>query len=471
MAKVKNVDWATGKNERMSYYSYFLGQNAIYTMVTNFLTTYLLFQGLDPAKSGLVMLAVKVWDAVNDTIFGVIFDSVRFKSGKKYLPWLKVSTFFIPLSTVLIYMIPRSSGETVKLIWFAVAYILWDTAYTLCDVPIYGIVTAMTQRIDERTSLLSFKSIWAGLGSGVALILGTVLVGEKVGLNFGVAAAAVALISFFTMLPVNFNVKERFKSGNDEEFTVKRMFKYLFGNKYLLIYYFGFFVQGSLAVGPPLALFVSYYMFNNSQFSLIIMALAVLPMLLAALFVPRLLKHIDKMKLYLICTALNIVLSLVIWFVGYKSMLAFALLSVLRSVPAAIVGVTMFMFTPDCAEYGLFKSGIDAKGITFAIQTFMAKITGALSGSLGLILLKLFEWKAVEAESFEELQKLAVSQSPRAMGGLWFIYNIVPVIGLVAAFIIWQFYKLSDKDVQIMADANTGSIGRDEALSLLNKKL
>ncbi|HRT81897.1 MAG TPA: MFS transporter, partial [Oscillospiraceae bacterium] len=300
MANVKIADWATDKKERLSYYSYFLGQNAIYTMVTNFLTTYLLFQGLDPAKSGLVMLAVKVWDAVNDTIFGVIFDAVKFKSGKKYLPWLKVSTFFIPITTVLIYMIPRSSGETVKLIWFAVAYILWDTAYTLCDVPIYGIVTAMTERIDERTSLLSFKSIWGGLGGAVALVLGTVLVGEKVGLNFGVAAIAVSLIAFLTMLPVNYKVKERFNPETDEEFTIRRMFKYLFGNKYLLIYYFGFFIQGSLAVGPPLALFVSYYMFNNSQFSLIILALTVFPMLLAALFVPRILNHIDKMKLYLI---------------------------------------------------------------------------------------------------------------------------------------------------------------------------
>jgi Na+/melibiose symporter-like transporter len=194
-------------------------------------------------------------------------------------------------------------------------------------------------------------------------------------------------------------------------------------------------------------------------------------MLLAALFVPRILNHIDKMKLYLICTAFNIVFGLAIWFVGYQSMLVFAILSVLRSIPAAIVGVTMFMFTPDCAEYGLFKSGIDAKGITFAIQTFMAKITGALSGSLGLILLKFFEWKAVKAESFEELQRLAVVQSPKAMEGLWFIYSMVPVIGLIAAFVIWQFYKLRDKDVQIMADANTGRISREEALNSLGKNI
>ncbi len=52
----------------------------IYTMITSFLTTYLLFQGVDPVKSGTVMLIVKIWDAMNDAVFGCIFDKVKFKS-------------------------------------------------------------------------------------------------------------------------------------------------------------------------------------------------------------------------------------------------------------------------------------------------------------------------------------------------------------------------------------------------------
>ena len=67
----------------MSYYLYFLGQNIIYSMVVTFLTTYLLFQGVDPVKSATVMLIVKIWDAVNDAIFGCIFDKVKFKSNVK----------------------------------------------------------------------------------------------------------------------------------------------------------------------------------------------------------------------------------------------------------------------------------------------------------------------------------------------------------------------------------------------------
>ena len=459
----------TNSRERMSYYSFFMGQDAIYAIVTTFLTTYLLFQGINPAKSAVVMLAVKIWDAVNDTIFGVLFDSVRFKSNKKFLPWLKISTYCIPVTTVLIYVIPGSLSETYKLVWFAIAYILWDTAYTLCDVPIFGIVTIMTERIDERTSLLSYKSIWSGLGAGIATIVATVLVGENVGLSFGLGALIIAVFSFAVMMPVSYNVKERIQAVEDEKFTLRRMFRYLFQNKYLLIYYVGYLFHAGFGVSGSLMLLVSYYMFHNSQFSLFILALSVLPMLICALLVPKLIARFDKMKLYLLCCLLNIIFSIATWVAGYDSIVVFSVLSVLRSIPAAFAGVTMFMFTPDCAEYGKFRSGIEAKGITFALQTFMAKLTGAISGSLGLFLLKYFDWTAVRAESFQDLQKLAIQQSGTAMSGLWFIYNMIPVIGMVIAFIIWCFYRLRDKEVQIMADANSGKIEREEALRLLAK--
>ena len=176
--------WVTNPIERLSYYLYFAGQNAIYNLISSFLTTYIVFTfaaeadtGADPMKlTAGIILAVKVWDAVNDVVFGVIFDKVRFKSGKKFVPWLKISLVFIPLSTILLFAIPSSISTSVKLWWLAIAYILWDTAYTLCDVPIFGVITAMSENLDERNSVLSYKSIWSGVGSGIALSLGTVLV-------------------------------------------------------------------------------------------------------------------------------------------------------------------------------------------------------------------------------------------------------------------------------------------------------
>ena len=477
VSKVKGIfagrpEWSTEPTERLSYYSYFAGQNMIYTLFNVCLTTYLLFLGIDPLKSASIMLIVKVWDAVNDTLFGVIFDSIKFKSGKKYLPWIRVSTVLIPLATVLTFIIPSDSSERVKLIWFAVAYILWDTAYTLCDVPIFGVLTSMSQSIDERNTIQSYKSIATYAGVGVTSTLSTVLISEKVGMNYGMISAIICVIAFGLMLPASFKLKERYHAEADETFTIRRMFSYLFKNKYLLIYYVGIFFYSSLQIGNAFTLYVSYYLFNSALFSLVVGAVGTVPQLLIALWLPKLIRKYDKMKVNQVCLLLYVILSVITWAIGYGNVVVYIIMFTIRSIPLAVVSLEMFMFTPDCAEYGRFKSGTEAKGITFAVQTFMAKLTGSISGALGLFILglKSVGWKVVEVGSFQELQESGVTQTPHALNMLWLIFMLIPAIGGLLAFITWCFYDLKDKDVQIMIDCNTGKITRENALSMLSKK-
>ena len=463
LAYTQNDSWHTSPSERFSYYSFFFGQNAVYNLVSTLLTTYLLLLGLNAEKSAAVILAVKLWDAFNDVLFGVIFDKIKFKSGRKYLPWLKISAIAVPIATVLMFVIPDAGSETLKLAWLAIAYIIWDTAYTICDVPIYGIITVITENLDERTSMLSYKSIYGGAGAGFCTLIGTVLISEHVGSDFSVIAIIIGVTAAITMLPVAFKAKERAPVVQTEEFTVRKMIKYLVTNKYLLIYYLGFFFYSSLNVSANMTLFVSFYLFHDSLFSLIITVIGLVPSLVCALFVPSLIRRFDKMKIYLVCVVLAVVTGLVTFFVGYENIIVYTILATIKAMPLAVIGVMMFMFTPDCAEYGKYMTGIDAKGITFALQTFAAKLTGAIAGSLGLLLMGIFGWKEVKADNFEVLQQMNVLQSDTALFGLWFTYALVPVIGVIIAGIVWLFYRLTDKQVQVMADYNMGRISREDA--------
>lgn len=470
--------WSTNPKERMSYYLYFCGQNVIYNLVAMYLTTYTMFKFQNYAKVAAVVLVVKVWDAVNDAIFGYIFDKVKFKSGKKYVPWLKISSVFIPITTVLLFAIPNSSSETFGLAWLAIAYVLWDTAYTLCDAPIFGIVTAMSKNLDERKSLISYKSIWSGVGSGISLVLGTVLVSQNVGGSYFLVAIICAVVAFIAFVPACFKLEERYVPEVDEEFTVKRMLSYLFSNKYLLLFYIGYFFYSAANVSGSLTLVTSYFLFKNENFGLIVQVIGVLPSLIFALLVPTFLRKIEKMTLFKWSTLATLVLSVVIWLAGFNNIIVFTILFTLRSIPLSIIGVMLFMFTPDCAEYGRFVTGIEAKGITFSIQTFMAKLTAAVSGTLGMFILglKFVGWNPLvkpdgtSIENFADIAAAGITQSPHALNVLWFVFIMVPAIGCGIAYIIWSFYKLPDKDVQIMIDANNGDITREDALSRLSRE-
>ena len=84
--------------------------------------------------------------------------------------------------------------------------------------------------------------------------------------------------------------------------------------------------------------------------------------------------------------------------------------------------------------------------------------------------LGLFRWVSVEVESFAELEQLGIQQTPGALKGLWIVYALVPVIGLILSTGFYLCYKLNDKDVQIMAKCNSGEITREKAENLLSRK-
>ena len=466
------IAYQTSLRERNSYLTYFVGQNMFYQLIAAFLTTYLMMTGMNMIKAGTVVMAVKVWDAVNDALFGAIFDKVKFKSGKKCLPWVRISTAMIPIASILLFAIPTSSPETVKLAWFAIAYLLWDTAYTICDVPIYTMVTTMTSDLAERNLLMARRPILAGIGMGATTIAFTILPSENIGLNYTMTTVIVSLLATVTMIPIGVYGKERNynPADRDENFTLRQMFSYLGKNKYLLLYYGGFIAANALLTNNTLSLIASYYLFGDSMFNLLIGALSVAPQFIIAVFLPAILRRVDKFKFYVWNNIATIVLGLAIFFVGYENIVGFLVLTVLRAMPASVIGIMNFMFTPDCAEYGRYKSGTDAKGITFAIQTFSAKITSAIASSLGMLLLGFFHWQEVNASSFEELAALGVTQSPEAIRGLWITYALVPVLGYIIALAFYAFYKLNDKDVQIMARCNSGEITREEAERLLSRK-
>ena len=464
--------YMTTFKERISYWTYFVGQNIYYNITAAFISTYLAMQGIDLAKVAMVLLVVKIWDAINDPIFGFIFDKIKFKNGQKSLPWLRIATALIPVVTIVLFSIPSGMTETGKLIWFGVAYVLWDTVYTLTDVPAYAMLNTMTDNLQERNTLLSVNRVFSGAGVLIYGVVLPLLISEQVGMSATMAIAIMSVFSALTMVPLSLNCKERnYKPEEAEDnFTPRQMFSYLKSNKYLLIYYGGYMATDALKTFNAVLLFASFYLFGDSLFSIVLNVLNMVPGVFAAMAMPSLLKRFDKFKTLFWCNIVCVLLGLVIYFLGYDNKALFLTLTCIRTIPMSIVGILAFMFTPDCAEYGEYKSGISAKGITFAIQTFSVKITAAVSSSLALFLLGLFGWISVEAESFEQLAALNIQQSPAALNGLWIVYALVPVIGMILSTFFYLGYKLNDKDVQIMAKCNSGEITKAEAEKLLSRK-
>jgi sugar (glycoside-pentoside-hexuronide) transporter len=439
--------------ERASYGSYFLGQNIFYWLVTMYLVPFFTDAGIPPLTVAGLALVVKVWDGINDPIFGGIVDKARLKKGK-FLFWLRLSLIFIPLSTVLMFALPEGISLGMKIAWSVLAYILWDTAYTICDVPVFGLVTTMTDQIQERAALITIGRIFAGGGFAVAGIL-VPLVRQSAG-GWLPTAALLSGASLLFMAPLCFTARERVAPRKDDkapEVSFADMFRYLKSNKYLFIYFGAFILARIFDIGGILGLYFARYNLGNESLLGLLGAITMAPSLAGMLAVPVLCKRIDKFTLFWWCTVLTVIFGVASYFAGYGSFPVFAAFACLRSIPAGFIGVLMFMFTPDCVEYGAYKTGVNASGIAFSLQTFSSKLQGAFNTAIAAVLLSLIGF----------VQGEGAAQSAGFEGRLFVVYILVPALGFLLALPLLRCYKLRDKDVQVMARYNSGAISREEA--------
>ena len=76
----------------------------------------------------------------------------------------------------------------------------------------------------------------------------------------------------------------------------------------------------------------------------------------------------------------------------------------------------------------------------------------------------------MQADSFEDIAAAGIVQPQQAMDYLWVIYALIPLVGTVLGVAVMVFYRLPDKDVELMAKCNAGEISREECEAQLSRK-
>jgi sugar (glycoside-pentoside-hexuronide) transporter len=449
------LQYTTSGKERTCYVLFFFGQCCVYILIASFLQLYMTDIGIPAITVGVIFLVAKGWDAINDPLFGVIVDKVNFKGGK-YLPWLRIAAFLVPASTVFLFAIPNSIPLTYKIIWAFIGYIVWDTSYTVCDVPIFALVTSMTKNVKERAVLLGYGRIGVAIAAMIMMI-GVPLIYPTLGwMPTAVIAGALSLIFMF---PVTRAAKERF-SEHDEKATVKRLIGETIKNRYLVIF-LGANILGGMFNTASITSYFYIHAMGGPQTISLVTTILIVPTLLCTLLTPVIVKRFDKAIFMIGSYGFVILISIAIFLAGYQIFWVYALLLAVRTAATTFAGNMAIMLTADCAEYGLYKTGNHAEGITFAMQTFTVKFMSAISGALGMIMLGLVGF----------VEGAGAVQSDATIGWMWILITVVPAIGAFITFIILLLgYKLRDKEIQIMSQANQGLISREEADRLMNHK-
>ncbi len=457
MGKIDTPAYQTGRKERIAYFLFFLGQNILWGYA-GYVETFLTDIGIAAATAAAILLVPKLWDAVNDVIFGYIVDRHTFKNGQKFIPWVRLGTTAVGITTVAMFAIPETMAQPQKIGLFLVAYILFDISYTVQDAPAFALTTVMTSDVEERSSIIAGGKLWSMVGGVIATLL-VPLVRPVLGW-FGACIVFVA-VSIGLMIPMLFGAKERMAPETENNPSLRAMLAYLKSNKFLIVALLALLILGLANVEQKMALYAGRICLGQENMATLVAGGAAVSVILVSALVPVLSKKWDKFHVLCVGLAFAIVMDVVAYFVGYDNLVVAILMIMLKCSGLGFWSVIVYMLVADTVEYGTYKSGTRAAGVTFSLQCFAAKLKNGLMGSMVLMSLSMVGF--VEGEN--------AGQPDGVADGVWALFCLFPAVGFVIALaILLLFYKLKTKDVQVMASFNHGRISREEAEAILAQK-
>lgn len=487
--KSRKEGWIVPGKEKLALVLGSGSTQAMNTYVATFLSTYLLMVGISPAIAAVVLVILKGWDAINDVLFGYFVDKYRFKPGKnaftkwlfggRYMPWFRLLFLMIPLGTIIIFSISTDLPLWGRVAQYMFGYFLFDAGCTITGAT--GLLPlSVTNNYDERNFILAWTGLGQGFGSLPVVFLGNMFIAGSLG-YMGAAFIFSILGLVLAMFPA-FLVKERNAGNADPEeqkkYTVRDMLKTLKEMPELIALLAGVFFWGIFYTGGY-GLFVSYYIFGDATLSVVLSLFAVIPNLILVPFLPVIYKHFDKMAVARVCCILFVICGILMNVLGANyfkgNMSTLYIITLFQSTAYLMTMFSGAQTVADLVEVARYRTGREAGGIVSASYAFVTKLVNSLVSSVTLIILGIYGFVAVEAESFEELARLNTEgiglQTEHALKGLWNVSYLFPVIGFLIAAVIFSFVKVHRRQVKIYMQANSGQITREEAEEILKQEV
>ena len=457
-----------------------VGRDMMYNLVTSFLYTFVLFtRQLTPGQLSAItaiMIAARVFDALNDPIMGNIIERTRSRWGK-FKPWLVIG---ILMTSVVIYAAFNTNLQGWPFVWFfGVVYFLYSITYTMHDISYWGMVPALSTDADTRNQFTSRATLCAGVGGMLAAAFipkftaGDSAIGGNAVSAYGVIALIIAILGPAFLAFTVFGVKEQ-RNYNDEPappVSFRKIWATITGNDQLLWIALIFLLQ-QIGNGIVLSGVGSTYIYVDygyqGGFFTVFQLLGMVVTGFLMIFYPAISRRISRKslmdKLMLVST------------VGYALMLLAGLfmpkgLSSVAGYDLKFIVVTLGYMLANFGQYGFYlimmisimntveynelQHGTRDEGIVSSLRPFLTKLASALtiaiqSGTYLVLGLLKYTNGIAEQEQLanqglisgeqkaEAIDALLQGVQPRQTNGLMLVMTVLPCALMFLSYILYK---------------------------------
>lgn len=479
---MENKKYLTVK-ERICFTVGAFGRSGIYTLMSMF--TLVFFQngaGLTLSQGTTIILIGRIFDAVNDPVMGMIVDRTKSKWGKMR-PYLLFSPVPIAICTILLFTAPFEHGSNAAFVWALITYILWGVAFTVQDVPFWGLSSVITPLESERTSFISTARLGSTFGGILPALLVPILYQSNMGYSKGFFLSAVifALLGCGLSSLIFFVSKERVPK-TDHTPSFKETFVVLGKDKLLIIVIFAAILGSTMVTANQCADYIGNYLIiqNNTDFSQIFDAAGnILPnvdakaaydfwiprgtivttltvaigvgMVPAMAIFPMLRKKLSLKQIYIGSAVFGLLVHTLCYVVFQSNITSINIYILwvflfLMGLPLGIYNVITYALIADSVDYLEWKTGERHEGVCFSFQTFLSKVNAAVATFIFGQILGQSDFKAVDKSLVDiEGRQIFFEQSMETQKMLLALVTIVPAVGFLLTIIPMFFNDYTGK--------------------------
>ena len=466
-----------------------VGRDMMYNLVTSYLYTFVLFtRQLTAAQLSAIagiMIAARVFDALNDPIMGNIIERTRTKWGK-FKPWLVIG---ILTTSLVIYAAFNTRLQGWSFVWFfGLVYFLYSITYTMHDISYWGMVPALSSDANTRNQFTSRATLFAGIGGMMAaafipmLTAGDQAIGGNAVTAYGIVALVIAILGPAFLAFTVFGVKEQ-RNYNDDPVppvSFKKIWTTITGNDQLLWIALIFLLQ-QIGNGIVLSGIDSTYIYVDfgyqGGFFTMFQMLGMMVTGFLMIFYPAISRHMHRKKLMSVLMLVSTV--------GYALMLLPGLfmpkgLAAVAGFDLKFIVVTLGYMLANFGQYGFYlimmisimntveynelKHGTRDEGIVSSLRPFLTKLASALTVAIAsgtYIVFGLLKYTNGIAEQeqlanqglisserkAEAIDSLLQGVQPGQVNGLMLVMTVLPWLLMFASYILYKkYYKLDEKE-------------------------
>lgn len=458
-----------------------VGRDMMYNLVTNFLLTFILFtKGLNAAQLGAItaiMVAARVFDALNDPIMGNIIELTHTKWGK-FKPWLVIG---IALTCVVVAMVFTTNLKGWDfVILFGVFYFCYSIAYTMHDISYWGMVPALSSDASARDQYTSRATLFAGVGGTLASIVipmlttGNTAIGGSATIAYKVVAVAICILAPAFLCFTIFGVQERRETVKADKSSagLKRVVHTILHNDQLRWIALIFLIQqvgNGIVIGGIGSTYIYFkYGYEGGLYSLFT-TVGMSATAFLMVFYPMISKKINRKPLMNLMAVISVVGFVLMLISGVMPVAGFVILTVgymLSNFGLYCYYLVMMISIINTVEYNEFKNGTRDEAIIASVRPFMTKMASAIivmitTGSYVLFGVTNYTNQISELESaaaagvITETEKLTSIQSVLGNVGngqsiaLLLCMTILPcILMLLSNYLYQKKYKLDEAEYE-----------------------